>query len=261
MELQDVLQSRRSIRKYTEEPVSKEEIDLLMHAAMSGPSACNKTPWEFYVVTDEAVLEKLRNAMQDAESRLGSNTPILVFSDQTVTDEKLSVIAPSLMRYQKQYFEHFDYRSILLQNVVTGGAMMVNRALARLALECVDPSRVIMHDWWMAVVAARFGEIVYIDEPLGAYRQHGSNSVGAKNVESLAHILHKLGHTREIERTLKDKKAQASVFMRTYAPKLEEEDRAFLGQFARRRSGPVFYLKNRALVHGFFRLAGMIVLG
>ena len=33
-----------------------------MHAAMSGPSACNKTPWEFYVITDEAVLEKLRNA-------------------------------------------------------------------------------------------------------------------------------------------------------------------------------------------------------
>ena len=62
MELQEVLQRRRSIRKYTQEPVSKEDIDLLMHAAMSGPSACNKTPWEFYVITDEAVLEKLRNA-------------------------------------------------------------------------------------------------------------------------------------------------------------------------------------------------------
>lgn len=62
MELQEVLQRRRSIRKYTEEPVSKEDIDLLMHAAMSGPSACNKTPWEFYVITDEAILEKLRNA-------------------------------------------------------------------------------------------------------------------------------------------------------------------------------------------------------
>ena len=62
MELQEVLQRRRSIRKYTEEPVSKEDIDLLMHAAMSGPSACNKTPWELYVITDEAVLEKLRNA-------------------------------------------------------------------------------------------------------------------------------------------------------------------------------------------------------
>lgn len=62
MELQEVLQRRRSIRKYTQEPVSKEDIDLLMHAAMSGPSACNKTPWEFYVITDEAILEKLRNA-------------------------------------------------------------------------------------------------------------------------------------------------------------------------------------------------------
>ena len=206
-------------------------------------------------------LEKLRNAMQDTESRLGSNTPILVFSDQTVTDEKLSVIAPSLMRYQKQYFEHFDYRSILMQNVVTGGAMMINRALAKLALECKDPSQVIMHDWWMAAVAARFGEIVYIDEPLGAYRQHGHNSVGAKNVGSLAHILHKLGHIREISRTLTHKKAQASVFEGTYALMLEEADHVFLGQFARRRSGPVFYLKNRTLVHGFFRLAGMMVLG
>lgn len=62
MELQDVLQRRRSIRKYTKEAVSKEDVDFLMHAAMSGPSACNKMPWEFYVITDEAVLEKLRSA-------------------------------------------------------------------------------------------------------------------------------------------------------------------------------------------------------
>lgn len=34
MELQDVLLARRSIRKYTQEAVSKEEIDILMHAAM-----------------------------------------------------------------------------------------------------------------------------------------------------------------------------------------------------------------------------------
>ena len=51
------------------------------------------------------------------------------------------------------------------------------------------------------------------------------------------------------------------MFERTYAPVLEEADHDFLGQVARRRSGPVFDLKNRTLVHGFFRLAGMIVLG
>lgn len=62
MELRDVLQKRRSVRKFTEEPVSRADVDLIMHAAMSGPSACNRCPWDFYVVTDPAVLEKLRGA-------------------------------------------------------------------------------------------------------------------------------------------------------------------------------------------------------
>lgn len=62
MELQQVLQARRSIRKFKKEAVSGEQIDILMHAAMSGPSACNRMPWDFYVVTDKTVLEKLRSA-------------------------------------------------------------------------------------------------------------------------------------------------------------------------------------------------------
>lgn len=62
MELKEVLQKRRSVRKYTQEPVSEEQIKQLMHAAMSGPSACNQTPWDFFVVTNTEVLEKLRKA-------------------------------------------------------------------------------------------------------------------------------------------------------------------------------------------------------
>jgi hypothetical protein len=62
MEVREALQKRRSIRKYTEDAVSKEQLDELLHAAMSGPSACNRTPWDFYVVTDPEVLKKLREA-------------------------------------------------------------------------------------------------------------------------------------------------------------------------------------------------------
>ena len=62
MELQEVLQKRRSIRKFPQEGVSKEDIELLLRAAMSGPSACNKTPWEFYVVTNPDMLVKLHGA-------------------------------------------------------------------------------------------------------------------------------------------------------------------------------------------------------
>lgn len=62
MELKDALLRRRSVRKFTEEPVSEEMIEELLHAAMSGPSACNRKPWDFYVITKEEVLGKLKGA-------------------------------------------------------------------------------------------------------------------------------------------------------------------------------------------------------
>lgn len=62
MELKEVLLKRRSIRKFTDEPVSDEMINELLHAAMSGPSACNKRPWEFYVVTNKEKMEELKSA-------------------------------------------------------------------------------------------------------------------------------------------------------------------------------------------------------
>lgn len=51
--------SRRSIRKFTSEEVSKETIELLLRAAMSAPSACNQQIWRFLVVTDRQKLEKI----------------------------------------------------------------------------------------------------------------------------------------------------------------------------------------------------------
>lgn len=81
MEVQVCLQARRSIRKFTDEAVSKEQIDALLHAAMSGPSACNARPWAFYVVTDTQTLEKLRGATP--YTRMGAPMAIVVCGDLT----------------------------------------------------------------------------------------------------------------------------------------------------------------------------------
>ncbi len=62
MELSEVLLKRRSVRKYLDKPVDKELINELMHAAMSGPSACNKMPWDFFVVTNPDKLSALNKA-------------------------------------------------------------------------------------------------------------------------------------------------------------------------------------------------------
>lgn len=62
MELKEALLKRRSVRKFTEEAVSEEHIQELLHAAMSGPSACNKKPWEFYVISNPETLKELQSA-------------------------------------------------------------------------------------------------------------------------------------------------------------------------------------------------------
>jgi nitroreductase len=62
MELKEVLLKRRSIRKFKDTKISDEIISELLHAAMSGPSACNRRPWDFYVVKNEEVLEKVRKS-------------------------------------------------------------------------------------------------------------------------------------------------------------------------------------------------------
>ena len=62
MELKEVLLKRRSIRKFTDQKVSDEIIEELLHAGMSGPSACNRQPWEFYVIKNEELLVKLRRS-------------------------------------------------------------------------------------------------------------------------------------------------------------------------------------------------------
>jgi nitroreductase len=59
MEFEEVLLKRRSIRAFTKEPVSQEDINRLLRAAMNAPSAVNKRPWEFYVVQDPDKIKAL----------------------------------------------------------------------------------------------------------------------------------------------------------------------------------------------------------
>jgi len=54
--------TRTSVRSYEERPVEAEKIEKILQAAMAAPSAMNQQPWEFYVVTNKEVLQKLAEA-------------------------------------------------------------------------------------------------------------------------------------------------------------------------------------------------------
>ena len=54
-----VIQDRRSIRNFTEEPVSEQDLDMLMEAARQAPSGENAQPWRFIIVKDEGMRKKM----------------------------------------------------------------------------------------------------------------------------------------------------------------------------------------------------------
>jgi nitroreductase len=60
----DFILKRRSIRRFEQRPVEEEKITTLLKAGMAAPSAVNSQPWEFVVVTEDAILQKLRAAME-----------------------------------------------------------------------------------------------------------------------------------------------------------------------------------------------------
>ena len=56
------IRTRRSIRRFTDEPVTAEQTDTLLRAAMAAPSAGNQQPWRFVVVRDPDVRAQLAEA-------------------------------------------------------------------------------------------------------------------------------------------------------------------------------------------------------
>jgi glycosyltransferase involved in cell wall biosynthesis len=74
------------------------------------------------------------------------------------------------------------FRRLIYSNFATGCAMMFRRKLLNTALPF--PKGILVHDWWIAVVATtkNAGGLCLIRESLTAYRQHGANVIGAKQV-------------------------------------------------------------------------------
>jgi glycosyltransferase involved in cell wall biosynthesis len=124
------------------------------------------------------------NAMLATEDELADDhsVPILIHTDLQVVAEDGQPIADSLASYQGLETERNSFPNMVISNLVTGCTALFNEALARRALPI--PQDAIMHDWWMALIASAFGKVVYLDTPLIHYRQHGANTIGAKQKES-----------------------------------------------------------------------------
>jgi nitroreductase len=73
---------RRSIRQYTPDPVSEEQLQLLLNAAMVAPSAGDQRPWHFVVIRDPKVLAQIPKVHPHAAMAPKASLCILVCGDE-----------------------------------------------------------------------------------------------------------------------------------------------------------------------------------
>ncbi|WDC85340.1 nitroreductase family protein [Caloramator sp. mosi_1] len=78
----EVIFKRRSIRRYQDKEVEKEKIEKLLRAAMQAPSAGNQRPWEFIVVKDKAILEKLSSVSPYSKMIAKANLAIVLLCNK-----------------------------------------------------------------------------------------------------------------------------------------------------------------------------------
>jgi len=207
-------------------------------------------------------IRKTYEKMKEIEKK--PEIPAMVHTDLRVVDGQLNEIHPSFMYLSGISGDRMETRQLLAQNVVTGCTMMVNRALAALG-SGVIPQGIPMHDWWLALLASACGVTGFLNEATIDYRQHGNNSVGAKNVRSVSHILKNL-KSRQMAEHIKATYGHAAVFAKCYGAILPEDKRRQVEAYAAlaRKNGlsrRAAYIRYGFWKAGALRKIGQLLLG
>lgn len=109
------------------------------------------------------------------EATQGPEFPALVHSDLTMIDANNHLVHPSFFEYRQYAINNTrSLPTILGQNGVMGNTILMNRALASMALPF--PPELHVHDYWLAVLVELFGHREQIAEPLVRYRIHSNNA-------------------------------------------------------------------------------------
>lgn len=85
--LYELLKTRRSIRSFQDKEVEGEKLDLILKSALLAPSSRSIRPWEFIVVTDKELLQKLSHCKEHSASFLATAPlGIVVLADPNACD-------------------------------------------------------------------------------------------------------------------------------------------------------------------------------
>lgn len=87
MELLEIMQDRRSIRKYTGEKIPDDALEKVLQAGLLSASSRARRPWELIVVRDKEILKRMADCRKGSARMLeGADTAVVVVADETASD-------------------------------------------------------------------------------------------------------------------------------------------------------------------------------
>jgi len=177
-------------------------------------------------------IERTLSKMEEMELKYGTETPLLVHTDLVVVGEDIGqIISPSYRQAMNSDYGRVQLRDQIIQNTLTGCTAMYNRSLAKFVN--AKPDFLVMHDWWLMLVASAFGKIGSLDEQTTLYRQHGNNSIGAYDVRTVSYCVSKLRRYTEIKTALDETYLQAQSLLSMYRNRLSDDQVELLEEYCR----------------------------
>lgn len=174
-------------------------------------------------IWDSNKIELTLHNMKCKQATCPSSFPILLSTDLRVVDQDLNLIADSFLKMTGLKSDKTDFGYFMSSYLVTGCTMMINRPLLLLVQDAKpNIDAILMHDWWLSLIASSFGCVSYINEQTISYRQHAHNSVGAQR-RSLVDIVDALTNMSRVHQNAIKTILQVDEFNRLYGNNLSDE--------------------------------------
>lgn len=85
MNFSELITKRRSIRKFTDQPIKPEDVELILKAGLKAPSSKNAKPWYFIAVEDKEMLEKLAQSKKMGAKFIADSPLAIVVAGDPLT--------------------------------------------------------------------------------------------------------------------------------------------------------------------------------
>ena len=174
-------------------------------------------------------IEKSLKKIKHMEIKYGVNMPLLVHTDLCVVDNDLKILDKSYIHRVNANYSKNAFNNEIIQNTLTGNTAIYNMALANLITN--EPKYMVMHDWWLILIASAFGKVDYIEEATILYRQHKDNIVGSTNMRSFLYMLKRFCNKKDVVKAIDETYLQAESFLEVYEDTLSDELVKFLYEY------------------------------